>query len=320
MFKKLTIARSAVILALVVVMLGAYTRLKDAGLGCPDWPGCFGKMIVPSTGAHDVTKAWIEMIHRYVAGSLGLLILYLSVIIRNTGRAFVVSLLTLILVGLQATLGMWTVTLGLYPVVVMGHLIGGMAILSCLWWIVILLSPGSGRQLYSNRENSGKLILCSLISFLLLCLQIMLGGWTSATYSSLACSGFPTCNGQWWPEMNWAQAFNLTNTGILNSPGVHLDHAAHVTIQMAHRIGAFVTGIFLLLTGLLIINKTTLNSLRSLGFQLCFLVILQLIIGMCNVIFGLPLWVAVLHNCLAALLLMTLISILVNLNGKINRI
>jgi cytochrome c oxidase assembly protein subunit 15 len=318
MFKKLTVARSAVSLALIVVMLGAYTRLKDAGLGCPDWPGCFGKMM-PS-GEHDVHKAWIEMIHRYIAGSLGILVLYLTFIIRHTGRAFIVALLTLLLIGFQAALGMWTVTLGLYPVIVMGHLLGGLAILSCLWWINILLSPGSGRQLYSNRENRKKLNISSLLSLAALCLQILLGGWTSATYSSLACSGFPSCNGQWWPEMNWKQAFNFTDTGIFNSPGVHLDHAAHVTIQMAHRMGAVITGILLLITGFLIIKKSTLSSLRGLGFQLIFLVSMQIILGICNVVFGVPTWIGVLHNCLAALLLMTLISILVRLNGKINRI
>jgi cytochrome c oxidase assembly protein subunit 15 len=319
MFKKTTIAKSAVLLALTVVLLGAYTRLKDAGLGCPDWPGCYGKLIVPSN-AVDTHKAWIEMIHRYVASFLGIFILYLTFVIRNHGRAFTIGLFTLILVGFQGALGMWTVTLGLYPMVVMGHLIGGMAILSCLWWINVLLNPNNGRHLYSNRGNRAILNFFSLLSLLLLATQIILGGWTSATYSSLACADFPKCNGQWWPAMNWAQAFNFIDTGIFQSPGVHLNNAAHVTIQVAHRIGAILAGSVLFITGTLIIRRSTLNALRSLGFQLIFLLIIQITLGVCNVLFGLPTFVGVLHNAFASFLLMTLISILVNLNGQINRI
>ena len=209
-------------MALLVVSLGAYTRLKDAGLGCPDWPGCYGKWIVP-TAAVDTEKAWIEMIHRYAAGLLGVGILCIAWL-STKGRVsrfglsawFPWSLVAL--VGFQAALGMWTVTLRLYPIVVMGHLLGGVLIsMGLAWWFLSL------RQ--QDRKQSQRIVVLQsasiyralrsgvYLSLGVLLIQLMLGGWISANYAALVCLDFPLCQGWHNPPSAWLDAFNFLQAG-----------------------------------------------------------------------------------------------------------
>lgn len=281
-------------LAFFVVLLGAYTRLKDAGLGCPDWPGCYGKLIAPPD-----EKAWIEMIHRYVASSLGLLIVMLAIWRFNLISVFLVSL-----VIFQGMLGMWTVTLGLYPVVVMGHLLGGFALLTTLWLYYLNLSP---RQ----PINISKIKLWAWLGLIVTSVQIALGGWTSANYAALVCADFPSCQGNIWPHMDVINAFDLTGAGIFDSPGTPLENTARVTIQMFHRIGAIFTLIVLSIIATKLISKR-----YSIGFVLIALLTVQLALGITNVLAALPLPVSLMHNLVAALLLLTIVTILYRTYAK----
>ncbi|MBP9722886.1 MAG: COX15/CtaA family protein, partial [Gammaproteobacteria bacterium] len=186
----------AIILAFIVIILGAYTRLTNAGLGCPDWPGCYGQMIVKNNLD---TKAWTEMIHRYLAGSLGLIILITSLFIlfKNPSKKILSKVLVFLLLStviFQVLLGMWTVTYKLMPTVVMGHLLGGFCTISLL--LLLLLNNLSFRnQIKFN--NVTKFI--AFLSLLAVCGQIILGGWTSANYAAIPCLDFPACNGQYFP-------------------------------------------------------------------------------------------------------------------------
>ncbi|MGH8716848.1 MAG: COX15/CtaA family protein, partial [Burkholderiales bacterium] len=221
MFRKLVLG--AAFLAFAVVVFGAFVRLSDAGLGCPDWPGCYGHVAVPQSEEArglaqlkfpdqplDNTKAWIEMMHRYLAGTLGLLILAIAVYAwrkrADLQQSPVLPLFLAGLVVLQALLGMWTVTLLLKPAVVSLHLLGGMATLALLCWLALLqyAAPQS-----VNTGKTGKLKFWGWFGLLLLALQIALGGWVSVNYASLACGGFPLCNGSWVPEMDFASGFHF---------------------------------------------------------------------------------------------------------------
>lgn len=284
----------ATILAFIVITLGAYTRLKDAGLGCPDWPGCYGQLI----GNFQDNKAWIEMIHRYVAGSLGILVLIIAITSIKIKKIRALAFVILFIVIAQALLGMWTVTLGLYPIIVVAHLLGGFTIFALLWLMYLKLACKFNNNTNSNRNN-----FFAYLALIVLIIQIFLGGWTSANYAGLVCADFPTCQGQLWPNMDWRQAFNLTEVGIFASPGTPLENPARVTIQMAHRLGAIITILFLgILSYRLFYSR--------LGKLLLFLLISQVTLGICNVLFQLPLAIGLLHNTIAALLLITMVTIL----------
>lgn len=309
------LARFAAFFAFIVIVVGAYTRLTDAGLGCPDWPGCYGNWKVPSTTEElstaqslypqaeiENTKAWTEMFHRYIAGSLGLLVFYISFLLVKSRRYFTgITLASLII--FQALLGMWTVTLGLYPIAVMGHLLGGLSLFSLLVWI----GAQKGAMSYQASKQEG-LVTLAKASLVILFIQIFLGGWTSANYAALVCADFPTCQGQWWPKMDWTTAFSLTDVGIFNSPGIALENPARVTIQVAHRIGALVTSIFLLLLGVKAL-KSKFRLLKVPAIMLLTLLCTQVALGISNVLAGLPLHTALAHNGVAALLLFTVILI-----------
>lgn len=308
----------AVVLALTVVVLGAYTRLSDAGLGCPDWPGCYGHLAVPSgeavaraneAYAHrplEPGKAWKEMIHRYAAGTLGLMVLGLTVVAwrRRAGRALATALLALI--AFQAALGMWTVTLMLKPVVVMGHLLGGLSVLGLLW----LGYLGARSYVPDRRAVPPPALLRRLAvgAIVVLGLQIALGGWTSANYAALACPTFPKCLGEWWPPMDMADGFVLwRGLGVNYEFGV-LDSPARVAVHMAHRAWALVTFVYLAATATLVVRRTS-GSLRTIGWVLWLVLLTQVSLGIANVWFGLPLPVAVAHNALAAVLLLTVLTL-----------
>ncbi len=308
----------ATLLAVVVVMLGAYTRLTHAGLGCPDWPGCYGFLGVPMSehkqalaevrfpeAPVEVAKGWYEMVHRYFAGALGLVILGLAVqALRRRGepgQPLKLPLFLLALVTLQAAFGMWTVTLKLWPQVVTAHLLGGFATLSLLFLLTLRLSgPAPVMPRLSARLRS-----LAALALLLVVGQVALGGWVSSNYAAVACVDLPTCHGEWWPAMDFANGFHLTQHIGPNYLGGQLDSDARTAIHMSHRLGALLLSLVLLLLAW----RLRANGLPRLAGLLLLALALQISLGISNVVFHLPLLVAVAHNLGGAVLLLTLVLI-----------
>jgi heme a synthase len=312
------LALFATLLAMLVIMLGAYTRLSHAGLGCPDWPGCYGFLGVPMSEQSqslaearfpeaplEVAKGWYEMVHRYFAGSLGLVILALAVqALRRRGapgQPLKLPLLLLGLVTLQAAFGMWTVTLKLWPQVVTAHLLGGFATLSLLFLLTLRLS-GTAAPLH--RPPAGLRALAA-VALALLIGQIALGGWVSSNYAAVACVDLPTCHGQWWPAMDFANGFHLTQHIGPNYLGGQLDSDARTAIHMTHRLGALVVALVMLL----LVWRLRAAGLPRLAGLLLLALGVQLALGISNVLLHLPLAVAVAHNAGGALLLLCLVLI-----------
>ena len=318
----LNIARVATVLALIVIVLGAYVRLTDAGLGCPDWPGCYGKLLVPvSEGATEQAniaypdrplehaKAWKEMIHRYAASTLGLLILIMAGLAwKNTQLAHMRTFTTILLclVIFQGMLGMWTVTLLLKPVIVMSHLLGGLTILSLLYWSMLRQQSHNGIFVSVANKKQLPFVIGGLL--VLVC-QISLGGWTSSNYAALVCPDFPTCQGVWWPTMDFNEGFILWRGLGIDYEGGVLHGAARTAIHMTHRIGAVITFITLLFLAIQAI-KSKLTKLKFSGLAVLGLLLIQVSLGIANIKFNLPLSVAVAHNGVAALLLLSLVTLL----------
>jgi len=319
------LALAATVLAVAVVMLGAFTRLVDAGLGCPDWPGCYGHLLWPNE-SHEIARAeqlypdapvqagktWPEMVHRYFAGSLGLLILSLGVqALRRRGpgrQPLVLPLLLVFLVVWQALFGMWTVTLKLWPQVVTLHLLGGMSVLSLLWLLVLRLDDRRWRadtELLARLDGLKPLAIGTL---LLLVTQISLGGWTTSNYAAFACPDFPTCHNHWLPPMDLAHGFNIMQTIGPNYLGGQMENEGRVAIHFAHRVGALVTTLALLyLCGRLWALRY--RPAQILALAIFAALLLQLALGISNVLFRFPLPVAVGHNLGGALLLLTLVTL-----------
>jgi len=312
------LAFCATLLAFVVVLLGAYTRLTHAGLGCPDWPGCYGFLHVPHTEeqlAHaeehfphaplEADKGWNEMLHRYCAGILGILVLLLALhaLYRHGrgGQPLRLPLLLLALVILQAAFGMWTVTLKLWPQVVTLHLLGGFATLSLLFLLTLRLSAYAPAPL----RLGASLRALAAFSLVLVIGQISLGGWVSANYAAMACIDLPTCQGRWWPEMDMASAFNFAQDIGPNYLGGALDSTARTAIHLAHRIGALLTASVLLL----LVFRLYRAGLAALALLLLLLLTLQISLGLANVLLHLPLFVAVAHNGGGAALLLMLVLV-----------
>ena len=306
----------AVILAFTVVLLGAYTRLVDAGLGCPDWPGCYGFLTVPEKAVDiqiateafpdapvEAHKAWPEMIHRYFAGSLGLLVAALAVIgfiNRNKNEqplALTYSLLGIII--FQAALGMWTVTMGLLPIIVMGHLLGGFITLTLLLILFLNIRHGNPVAWASPIRTA------ALIGVLVVFIQIMLGGWTSANYAAIICEDFPTCQGEMIPPLDFAGALQVSTDGVNSYLGGHLDNISRVTIQWMHRLGALITTLYMIF----LIVKLFAAGWSKFALWISAVLIAQISLGISNVVFSLPLAVAVAHNGVAVLLLMSLATL-----------
>lgn len=304
-----------VLWGIVTVILGAFTRINDAGLGCPDWPGCFGAITAPMSGqelhqalkhyAMDVPvtpyKAWLEMIHRYAASIFGSIIMLLSAYMLIQEQNWFKKTLYAALIGLvifQALLGMWTVTMKLHPLVVMGHLVGGISLTAIMAWLLFdLVQP---QLIFKPSPN--KMLKWMRLGIALLMGQIILGGWTSATYSGAVCSTFPLCEGALFPSMDLHSAFfSLPQWGV-NYQGGILSHGARVAIQMVHRYGAFiVTGYFvwLLMAGFMAKSVNVVWPLL-----VAVLLSLQVLLGVLNVWWYLPISLAVLHNAVALLLLL----------------
>ena len=307
------LALIAAIVAFIVIVLGAFVRLSDAGLGCPDWPGCYGQLTWPVDNdeiaqanlafperAVETGKAWKEMVHRYLAGALVLLVLAINFLAWKTpGRRHVRLLAAVLLVFIlfQAALGMWTVTLKLLPVVVMGHLLGGLATFSLLLWMAWRTSSDRSSSSGEVFRRHRSLI---LTAFVVLIVQLALGGWTSSNYSALACPDFPTCQGKMWPDMNFSDAFVLGREIGVDYEGGVLDLRSRVAIHMTHRIGAVVAFIVL---GLLALKLMAGPTARREGMILAALLLAQVTLGIQNVVLQLPLVNAVAHNGMGALLL-----------------
>ena len=366
------IAWLAVALATCVIVFGAFVRLSNAGLSCPDWPTCYGMATWPTTPDHasaadhaatairpiEPSKAWREQFHRIIAGLLGVLVLALALLatrrrpqgwLQVIGAAVLVAIaiplymrgqhvaasvlaiagelallagvlrwsdtdlartstLTLAVIIFQALLGMWTVTWLLKPVVVMGHLLGGLTTFSLLTWIAW---RATGIPIRSG--EAGRLRRLLLMGLVLLAIQIALGGWTSANYAALACgTDVPKCAGQWWPTHAFREGFVLWRGIGVDYEGGILDNEARIAIQLAHRLMALVVVGHLLALAARLLRSP---GLRGWGTLLGALVLLQFGLGIANVVMSLPLHVAVTHNAGATALLFVLVTLLARLRA-----
>jgi cytochrome c oxidase assembly protein subunit 15 len=362
------IAWLAVALTLCVIVFGAFVRLSDAGLSCPDWPTCYGRATWPSVTAEvnhptaldvrplEVDKAWREQVHRHAAAVLGTLVLLLALLAARRRRFGIAQILlaaaliaagiplymrgmhdaalacavlgelilliaalrwsnedlsraaafTLMLIVFQSLLGMWTVTWLLKPAVVMAHLLGGMTTLSMLAWMAWRATGSPVRIAGANAMRWWLIGAVSVVG-----IQIGLGGWVSANYAALACGNdFPTCVGQWIPPHDFKEGFVLWRGIGVDYEGGVLDGASRIAIQLAHRMMAVVVFVYLLWMALKLIRTP---GLWLTGVVLGFLLLAQVGLGIANVVLGLPLWAAVMHNAGAALLLFLLVGLLARL-------
>ncbi|KDP88669.1 COX15/CtaA family protein [Cupriavidus basilensis] len=309
-------------LTLDLIMFGSFTRLTDSGLGCPDWPGCYGhsnphaaqehiraaETALPS-GPVTITKAWIEMIHRYFAMAVGVLIITLMVLAwvkrRELRQSPWFATGVLLLVCVQGAFGAFTVTLKLQPIIVVTHLMLGMGLLAALIWLGSRSNPP-----LAIAPQAGALRWPARIALALLVIQIFLGGWVSTNYAVLACTDFPLCNGQLVPDMDFRHGFTLWRQLGMTADGDYIPHSALVAIHWVHRGFAFVVLAFLAWFGL---RARRFGGLaRSAGWLLGVLA-LQLATGLSNIVFDWPLGAAVAHNGGAALLLLLLVRLNYNI-------
>ncbi len=331
------LALAGLLLCFVVVVLGAYVRLTAAGLGCPDWPGCYGHLTpvgaeqsaasqaaYPNMPLH-VGKAWREMIHRYAASTLGLIIVIITAMAIAARRERIIGIpyavLLLATVVIQGALGMLTVTWQLKPLIVTLHLIFGLTTLSLLWWLWLSLRGGarggvrfgdgksfSASAYPSSGKSPRKLVLVGLVA---LGIQIALGGWTSSNYAAVACPDFPKCQQSWWPDTDYKDAFVLWRGLGVNYEGGVLQHPARVAIHFTHRLGALVASIALILAALAALRwRAGPGRARAAALAVLGALALQLVIGISMVLRGFPLPLATAHNAGAALLLLSGVALL----------
>jgi cytochrome c oxidase assembly protein subunit 15 len=322
---KLTLFRRLCLLgtlvALVVIVMGAWVRLSHAGLGCPDWPGCYGHLTVGQAveNAEHVNaafperplepdKALKEMIHRYAATLLGMLILAIAILAwvnrRDPAQPMRLPGFLVALVVFQGLLGMWTVTLLVKPFVVTAHLVGGLSTMALLWWLALRV----GRTTRPPGERGLRRL--AVVGLVVLALQIMLGGWVSTNYSALACPDFPTCQKSFWPEMDFKDAFVLWRGLGIDYEGGVLDHPARVAIHFVHRIGAVVTALVLGFVAWRAIRAGQSRAVRLAGAALAVLLAVQWTVGPMMVLKALPLELATAHNGVAALLVLAVVALL----------
>jgi len=288
---------AAAVAAFCLVVLGAYVRLSNAGLGCPDWPLCYGRaMPAQIADAASAAKAWKEMAHRYLAGSLGILIVVLAAAAWRLRRSHRLATVIIALVALQATLGMWTVTMLLKPAIVTAHLLGGMATLALLTWLALAQWP------HAEGAAMRALRLIAVLALTALAVQIALGGWVSANYAALACPDLPLCRGKLVPPMDFANGFHVVRELGQTAEGTPLSPDALTAIHWSHRAFALV-----------VVALAWIASARAwrlapgLARLVAAAAALQFALGVANVATGLPLALAAAHNAGAALLLVSLV-------------
>jgi heme a synthase len=306
-------------LTLDLVMFGGFTRLTDSGLGCPDWPGCYGTASpfvahAQITAAHaalpsgpvSMTKAWIEMTHRYFAMAIGVLIIAQTAIAwaarikrgpLDVSPWWPTALLTLI--GVQGAFGAWTVTLKLQPIIVTTHLLLGLVMLGVLGWLAVRAT-----RIPAFEPEIARYRVAALAGLALLVLQIALGGWVSTNYAVLACTDFPTCNGQWIPPMDFAHGFHLWRALGMTGDGVVITQDALVAIHWTHRTFAFVVIAYL---AWLALRLRRFPSLRRPANGVLVVLVVQFATGLSNILLQWPLPIAVAHNGGAAALLLLLV-------------
>jgi heme a synthase len=313
---------------LILIMLGAYVRLSDAGLGCPDWPGCYGNL-TPHHSATEIrgaeatqpggpvtmAKAWKEMVHRYLAMIVGALIAAIMFAAWRNRRLWAQSIvLPTVIAGaviFQAALGAWTVTLLLKPAIVTSHLIGGITILALLMWLLVR-QPMNGKWANGIMASSG-LKIFAMVALIVVIAQVVLGGWVSTNYAALACADLPTCHGQLMPEMDFANAFHVIRPLGVGPDGSLLTLEALTAIHWAHRVGAIVVSVVLISFAFSLMK---LPSGKKAAAMLFGLLAAQLLLGLSNVWFSLPLPVAVGHNGVAAMLVVWMLIINLRLRAK----
>lgn len=284
---------AAVVLAFIVVVMGAYVRLSDAGLGCPDWPFCYGRPLPAEIAdQHALAKAWKEMGHRYLAGTLVVVILALTIAAWWQRRSPLLATAIVASVLVQATLGAWTVTMLLKPAIVTAHLIGGMTTLALLACLALAQWPHAPAPQMRVLRPAAAFALAAL------CVQIILGGWVSANYAALACPSLPLCAG----SMDFAKAFHVVRELGRTAQGELLSNDALRAIHWAHRLFALVA-----LAAVWVAAVAAWRFDRRLSILVAALAALQFSVGIANVAFGLPLPLAVAHNAGAALLLVSLV-------------
>lgn len=332
-----SLALAGLLLCFTVVVLGAYVRLTAAGLGCPDWPGCYGHVTPPDASQLaaaqqvyplkpiDAGKAWREMIHRYAASTLGLIIVAVAVLAFTTRRARLVSLpLAWGLVGLvvfQGLLGMLTVTWQVTPLIVTAHLVFGLTTLGLLWWLWLSLPRNAWGQGSSTGSKGSAATATTvdaarfawqlaLIGLIALAVQIALGGWTSTNYAAIACPDFPKCQNAWWPQTDYKDAFVLWRGLGVNYEGGVLANPARVAIHLTHRIGALIATLTLTLAAITVITRKVLAKFVLPAYAVLAALTLQLTIGVSMVLRGFPLWLATAHTAGAALLLLSVLALL----------
>jgi cytochrome c oxidase assembly protein subunit 15 len=319
LFRRLCLV--ATLVALSVVVLGAWVRLGDAGLGCPDWPGCYGHLTVGQAVENadaanaafperplEPEKALKEMIHRYAASGLGLLIIAIAVVAwqnrRDATQPMRLPGFLVALVVFQGLLGMWTVTLLVKPFIVTAHLVGGLTTMALCWWLALRVD----RTTRPPGERSLRRL--AVAGLLVLILQILLGGWVSTNYSALACPDFPTCQNSFWPDMDFKDAFVLWRGLGIDYEGGVLDHPARVAIHYTHRLWGVVTAIVLGFVAWRAIRSGQSRAARMAGTALAVLLLVQWTLGPVMVMKALPLELATAHNGVAALLLLSLVALL----------
>jgi cytochrome c oxidase assembly protein subunit 15 len=320
-------ALAATLLCAIVVVVGAWVRLTNAGLGCPDWPGCYGHAH-PAQAAErateinaanpdrpfDYQKAINEMVHRYIVGGLGLLVIGLALLSvmnrRDPAQPRVLPWVLVALLVVQALLGMWTVTLLLKPLIVTLHLLGGLLTLALLWWLAL---PPARRELKAAERPLRRLAIAGIA---VLAVQIALGGWTSTNYAAAACPDFPTCQGSYWPPMDFRNAFILWRGLGIDYEGGVLDAPARVAIHYTHRLGAYVTALVLLLVVAGAWRRGQSGATRIAVIAVGVAVVLQVLIGMNLVWKGWPLSLGTAHNAGAALLVLATVALLRTLSPR----
>jgi heme a synthase len=319
------LAFASLLLCFVVVILGAYVRLTAAGLGCPDWPGCYGhftpigaaentaaQAAYPNTPLH-VGKAWREMVHRYAASTLGIIIVVITALAIASRRERRVSVpLTvglLVTVVIQGMLGMLTVTWQLKPLIVTLHLVFGLTTLAMLWWLVLSLRGASRGNVRFAGTSRSPPVTAILVALVLLGVQIALGGWTSSNYAAVACPDFPKCQNEWWPETDYKDAFVLWRGLGVNYEGGVLQHPARVAIHFTHRLGAIAATLALLFAIVATLRQRASSAARLAAYAVLGALVLQLLIGASMVLRGFPLALATAHNAGAALLLLATLAL-----------